>query len=97
MVTIARDKSFAGSAVDYRIFLDGRLSAQLAWGEYVVFGVLPGERVIEVRHPSALVGAIGDSATLRADPKGRYFYRINSDLGQIRLLRTTEESLKSAQ
>jgi hypothetical protein len=94
-LTVLRDKSFAGSAVDYRLFIDGKLSAQLAWGEFVTLPIALGERVIEVSHPSALVGAIGDSATLRAESGGRYFYRINSDLGQIRLLRTIEESTKS--
>lgn len=96
-LTVLRDKSFAGSAVDYRIFVDGQLSAQLAWGEFVLLHIASGERVIEVRHPSALLGAIGDSATLRAEAAGKYFYRINSDLGQIRLLRTTEESVTSSQ
>ncbi len=94
VLTVLRDKAFTGGGVDYRLFVDGKLSAQLAWGEFVVLYVLPGERVIEVRHPSALLGAIGDSTTLRAEPDGKYFYRINSDIGQIRILRTTEDSIK---
>ena len=92
-VTLLRDQSFAGSAVDYRILIDGRLSAQLAWGEFVVMHVPSGERVIELRHPSATLGAIGDSTTLRAEPAAKYFYRITSDVGQMRLLRTTAESV----
>lgn len=96
-LTIARDKSFAGSLVGYKILLDGHLAAEISAGEFLVLGAAPGERVVEVRHPSALVGSIGDSVTLRAEPKAKYFFRINSDVGQIRLLRTTEESLRSGQ
>ncbi len=95
-VSVLRDKSFSGSVVDYRLLVDGKLSAQLAWGEFVVLSLPAGDRVIEVRHPSALVGSIGDSTTLRAEPNGKYYYRINSDHGQIRLLRTTVESVKPA-
>ncbi|MBU2538120.1 MAG: DUF2846 domain-containing protein [Proteobacteria bacterium] len=91
-LAVLRDKSFSGSAVDYRLFVDGKLSAQLAWGEFVIMSLPAGERIIEIRHPSPLVGAIGDSATLRAEPNVTYYYRVNSDSGQIRLLRTTAES-----
>lgn len=93
-LNILRDRAFAGCAIDYRLFVDGRLSAQLAMGEFVVLSIPAGERVIEVRHPNPMIGAIGDSATLRAEPNAQYYYRVNSDLGQIRLLRTTAESVK---
>lgn len=93
-LSIFRDKSFSGSAIDYRIFIDGELSAQLAWGEFVFLSLPAGEHVIEVRHPSTLIGAIGDSTTLRAESNAQYYYRVNSDAGQIRLLRTTVESIK---
>lgn len=92
VVIVLRDKAFAGGGVNYRLLIDGKLAAKVAAGEFVVLYVSPGEHVIEVRHPSALLGAIGDSSTLRAEANVKYFYRINSDLGQIRLLRTTEDS-----
>lgn len=92
-ITILRDKAFAGSAVAYKLLVDGTLSAQIRSGEFILLYIPMGERVIEVRHPSARLGAIGDSATVRANSGERYYYRINSDLGQIRLLRTTEESI----
>lgn len=93
-LNILRDKAFSGSAIDYRLFVDGRLSAQLAMGEFVILSIPAGERVIEVRHPSSVIGAVGDSATLRAEPNAQYYYRVNSDFGQIRLLRTTADSVR---
>jgi hypothetical protein len=96
-LTIVRDKSFAGSAVDYLLLIDGVLAARIGYGEYVALHIPAGERIIELRHPSPLVGAVGDSATLRVDPGARYYYRINSDVGQLRLLRTTAESIGSSQ
>ena len=92
-LTVLRDKAFAGAIVDYSLLIDGKLCAEIGWGEFVVLYMLPGERVIEVRHPNPWAGSIGDSTTLRAELNGKYFYRINSDVGQIRLLRTTEESV----
>ncbi len=69
------------------------LSCQLAVGEFTTLYIDAGERVIEVRHPNEWIGSIGDSNTLRAESDGRYFYRINSDIGQIRLLLTAESSV----
>lgn len=91
-VTLLRDKAFWGAGVNYRVLVDGAIAADLGWGEWVSFQLQPGERLIELRHPSPTMGAVGDSATLNAQPNGHYFYRINSELGQMRLLRTTEAS-----
>jgi hypothetical protein len=38
---------------------------------------------------------VGDSTTLRAEPGAVYFYRINADVGMVKLLRTTSEALGS--
>lgn len=92
-ITILRDKAFVASAIDWRILVDGALSAQVAWGEFAVLYLKPGERVIEVRHPSPTIGMIGDSTTLRAEPGAAYFYRINADVGMVKLLRTTSEAI----
>ena len=92
-LTILRDRGFAGSAIDWRVLIDGKLSAQIAWGEFAVLYIPPGERVIEVRHPSPTIGVIGDSSTLRAERSGAYFYRINADVGIVKLLRTTSEAI----
>lgn len=93
MLTVLRDSAFAGSAVAYHLIVNGELAARIRAGEFVRLYVPSGDVVIEVRHPSAHFGAIGDSASLTAEPRGRYFYRINSDLGQIKLLRTTASSV----
>lgn len=92
-VIVLRDRSFVGSMVNYRLLVDGKVAAELGTGEYVTLHVPPGERLLEVRHPSTLIGAIGDSNTLRAESGTRYYYRVNSDIGQVRLLRTTEDSI----
>lgn len=94
-LTILRDKGFVGSAIDWRILVDGTPTAQIAWGEFAVLYVKPGERIIEVRHPSPTIGMVGDSTTLRAEPGAVYFYRINADVGMVKLLRTTSEALGS--
>lgn len=96
-VIVLRDRSFSGSLVNYRLLVDGKVAAELGTGEYVTLHVPAGECLLEVRHPSATLGAIGDSQTLRADARARYYYRVNSDIGQIRLLRTTEESILTQQ
>jgi DNA-directed RNA polymerase subunit H (RpoH/RPB5) len=88
-VTIIRDSSFAGSAIRYRVLIDGMLAAMIWTGERATFYVQPGEHVIEVQHPDSGLGAIGDSDAVQAVASGRYFYRVNSDLGMIKLLRTT--------
>lgn len=90
-ITIARDRSFAGSAVNYRLLVDGVLVAQIATGEYLHLQIPAGERVLEVR-PNNTWGAAGDAATLQVSPGGRYAFRINSDAGLIKLLRTADES-----
>jgi hypothetical protein len=92
-LTIVRDKAFAGSAVAYQILIDGTVSAKLRAGEMATFYVGTGDRILEVRHPSSIVGAIGDSETIHAEAGNSYYFRINSDLGQIRLVRTTAESM----
>jgi hypothetical protein len=92
-LVVVRDQAFAGSLVAYDLLVDGTLAAKARTGEMVTFFVLPGERILEVRHPSPRLGAIGDSDTVRAEEGRDYYFRINSDLGQIRLLRTTAESL----
>jgi hypothetical protein len=92
-LTVARDKAFAGSAVNYLLLIDGRLAAKIATGEFVRFDLPAGEHILEIRHPSATLGAVGDAAVLKAEPAAKYFYRINSDVGVMRLLRTTEASL----
>jgi hypothetical protein len=94
-LTVLRDRAFAGSAVDYRLLIDGILSAQISAGEFATLYIPAGERVIEIRHPSAFIGTAGDSATLRAEENMKYYYRINSDLGQMPLLRTTEASIEA--
>lgn len=94
-LTVLRDRAFAGSAVDYRLLIDGTLSAQISAGEFATLYIPTGERVIEIRHPSAFIGTAGDSAILRAEENMKYYYRINSDLGQMRLLRTTEASIEA--
>lgn len=91
-ITIIRDSSFAGSAIRYRVLIDGVLAAMIWTGERGTFYVPPGEHVIEVQHPDSGIGAIGDSDAVQATTAGRYFYRVNSDVGMIKLLRTTEVS-----
>jgi len=90
---VVRDKAFAGSAVAYQVLIDGTVSAKLRAGEMATFHVHAGDRILEVRHPSATFGAIGDSDAIRTEAGSSYYSRINSDLGQIRLLRTTAESM----
>lgn len=92
-LTILRDKGFVGSAIDWRVLIDGMPAAQIAWGEFAVLYVKPGERIIEVRHPSPTIGMVGDSTTLRAEPGAAYFYRINADVGVVKLLRTTSDAI----
>lgn len=91
-ITVIRDSSFAGSAIRYRVLIDGVLAARISTGERGTFYVKPGEHVIEVRHPDSGIGAIGDSDAVQAVASAKYFYRVNSDLGLIKLLRTTEAS-----
>ena len=93
MPTILRNKGFVGSAIDWRVLIDGTPAAQIAWGEFAVLYVKPGERIIEVRHPSPTIGMVGDSATLRAESGAAYCYRINADDGVVKLLRTTSEAV----
>lgn len=92
-MTVVRDKAFAGSLVAYQVLIDGTVAAKLRSGEMVTLYVGAGDRIIEVRHPSPSIGAIGDSETVRAEAGTSYYFRVNSDLGQIRLLRTTAESM----
>ncbi len=93
-ITFLRLQSFAGSAANYQLLIDGETGARLAFGEHVTLFVKSGERIIEVRGPELLgMGGIADSTTLMADPGGKYFYRIASDIGKIQLLRTTEQSV----
>lgn len=90
---IVRDNAFAGGAVAYQVVIDGTVSAKLRAGETATFHVRAGDRILEVRHPSSTLGAIGDSETVHTEAGSSYYFRINSDLGQIRLLRTTPESM----
>lgn len=91
-ITVMRDKAFAGGAVDYQLLLDGELIARIGRGEYVVALAEPGERVLEVRHPAETWGTPGDSQSWRLEPAGDYYFRINSDVGLMRLVRTTRSS-----
>jgi hypothetical protein len=92
-LVVVRDRAFAGSIINYHLLVDGTLAAKVGGGEVVTLFVDPGERILEVRHPSATMGAVGDSDTVRAEDGVACYFRINSDLGQIRLLRTTAESV----
>lgn len=86
---VVRDNAFAGSMVKYQLFIDGFLVAKIGAGEHVELCVESGYRLIELKHPLPMIGAIGDSVEIQVHPSRKYAFRINSDLGIIRLLRTT--------
>ena len=88
-VHVMRPSSFAGVAINYQLSLDGQLAAAIGSGERVTLYVPPGEHLLELRHPSQILGATGDSASFTAVREGRYYFVINSDIGSMRLLRTT--------
>jgi hypothetical protein len=91
-LVLLRDTSAAGGMVAYVIIVNGTEAARIRTGERAELYVPQGDTLIEIRHPSVHFGAAGDSATLTAKPGMAYFFRINSDLGQIKLLRTSESS-----
>lgn len=88
-VHVMRPMTFVGIAINHQLSLDGQLVAAIGSGERVTLYVPPGEHLLELRHPSQILGATGDSASFTATSGGRYFFVINSDLGSMRLLRTT--------
>lgn len=96
-ITIVRDSAFAGSLVNYRILIDGIVMARIAAGEFVALSVPAGDRIIEVRHPSESLGAAGDAQTVHVEKGSNLYFRINSDLGQIKLLPTTAASVGAQQ
>ena len=92
-VTVLRDRALSGSALRYRLLIDGKLSAKIAIGEFVTFYLPPGEHLVELRNPIPRGGPFGDSLILQVTPGAEYFFRVVSDAEQMRLLRTTKDSV----
>lgn len=92
-VVVVRNNSFAGGGVGYELVLDGKPAAKIGSGEFTTFLVEPGQHLLEVRHPSQSLGAIGDSKSIDAKDRAAYYFYIASDLGQIKLIQTTGSAL----
>lgn len=57
-LVVTRDSGLYGSGCNYRLYIDGTLSAEFASGEVAKFGLKPGKHILGVK-PSAACGGFG--------------------------------------
>lgn len=55
---VTRDSGLYGAGCNYRLYIDGTLSAEFASGEVAKFGIKPGKHIIGLK-PSAACGGWG--------------------------------------
>ncbi len=57
-IVVTRDSGLYGAGCNYRLYIDGTLSAEFASGEVAKFGVKPGKHILGIK-PSAACGGWG--------------------------------------
>lgn len=57
-IVVTRDSGLYGSGCNYRLYIDGTLSAEFASGEVARFGVKPGKHILGIK-PSSACGGFG--------------------------------------
>lgn len=84
-IVVGRERRFVGSGNTLPVTLDGVRLFGLRVGEHVVVKVDPGDHIVGTQYMGLTFGWEDVTVVVRAEPKGRYYFRIDPAMGQALL------------